>query len=225
MHVITKLLLNTLILHLFFTLSSQTLIDYRSLLNLNRVCTSGKLQSPINLVESQSTYQSDIEYLSDDYKVVIGSFQLGSDGSSYTLTANPGKNFGSVFVKKNGYLTKNLLIKLVLNFPSEHSINGVLGDLEVKLIHQRDLSYVYPVNQYRQLDNANLYFTISILFKRGATYDSDNNFLTSLFPGWNSSYYSGISQINLDINATGLIREKLSNYYITNVLIAWNVGL
>jgi len=203
---------------ILLTITNNTLINYRSSLDSNRVCSSGKNQSPINLIEGQSAYNPSIAFLSDDYQVITQNLTLdGFIGYVYTITAPAGSNFGSIYLTKDGYLTKNILTQITINFPSEHTIAGVPGDLEVKLIHQRVLDYKSDVNTNRQLTNVNPFFSISVLFKRGASYPSDQGFLNNLFPGWqsmvNSPYFQNVYNINLDINKYGLMRGKKFYYY------------
>jgi carbonic anhydrase len=192
--------------------SPQTLVDYNKSFEVQKVCSGGKLQSPINLNENDAILDSQINFLSDDFKTITGQVTLDNDGSVYTMSAPAGTDFGTVYLTKKGYLTKNLLKRISINFPSEHEINGISADLEVKLIHERVIGFKSPVNQNRPLEDANMIFTISILFKRGTQFDSDQGFLDGLFNGWKSNpantpfFQSGF--LNLSMNNMGLIRGK-----------------
>jgi len=194
---------------------SPTLIDYRHSLNSNRVCSKGRLQSPINLTNSISNFLNGINF-SEDYRFLTGNMVFNYDGSAYSLTAAPGKDFGSLYVLKDGYLTKNLLTSVKVNFPCEHTIDGNMGDVEVKLVHTRVLDFSSGVGANRNLPSINTSFVIVLLFKNDPTLESDNGFLSGLFDGWLSNtetpFFSSLN-LNLNISDMSILKAKQFFYY------------
>lgn len=192
-------------------------INYRDPLKNSNICTKGLLQSPLNLKSWDSEFSKEINFLSDDYKTIVGRLALGSDGSSYSISAAAGTDFGIVYLSKQGVVTKNVLKKIVLNYPTEHLLEGVLGDVEVKLIHERVLDYTTDINENKNYFDMNTYFIISLLFKQGDNYASDNGFLDSLLNGWKNQVssvpFTQTSDISFSMNDMGLIRARQFYFY------------
>jgi carbonic anhydrase len=197
------------------TINPNTLIDYPKSFENVESC-KGNLQSPINLIYTSSLYKDTVNFLSDDYKTITGKLSLGDNGSVYKLKAPQGTNFGSAILNNQGYYTKNVLTQIQVNYPSEHQLFGENGDLEVKLIHERIISYKSDVNQNKKFFDPNVFFTISILFKKGE-YETDNGFIDSLFNGWSTALpntaFISTNSLNIDMNNFNLVRGQKFFFY------------
>jgi carbonic anhydrase len=114
--------------------------------------------------------------------------------------SSPLPNYGYLGFSRGGILKQYALTGIEINSPSEHSINGVYGDAEIRLIHDKVLPFQSNVNQYRKIPDANTHLVISIIYKATANNTDDGlmNLLTSTYAGGAYNFNWGNSQtVNL----------------------------
>ena len=188
------------------TIANGELINYNSLYHQGAACTSGRMQSPIDLKDDISVFNSTINLLSDRYHILNNAKLEFDERILYISNSNEDPTLGTVTLSRNGVLKRYALKRIEFIFPGEHKMNGTTPDLEVKFIHEQLLDYQSNVNQYRKLSDANTNMIISILYHTDSKI-TDGGFLNSL-----SSTLNG-SSITLDVESYGLIRDKQYYFY------------
>jgi carbonic anhydrase len=188
--------------------------NYRSLFTSSLACQMGRLQSPLNLREEFSNFNSSINILYTDYNLIPNAYLDWSESGrilqvSQKLGAPSTNNFGYVGLDRGGVAKQYALTGIEFYTPAEHKINGVDYDLEVHLIHEKVLTFETNVNQFRRIADGNRYLIISILFSQSGG-NSDNGFLNDLISTWPPN--SGDS-FTLDLNSYGLIRDRRWFFY------------
>jgi carbonic anhydrase len=178
----------------------------------------GRLQSPLNLQDTNSKFNSTINTIYYDY-TPIQSASLGwsADGrilKVQTTQAPVLNNFGYLGLSRGGVIKQYALKRIEFNIPAEHQIEGVNYDLEVRFIHEKVLPFQTNVNQYRRISDGNRNLVISILYSVNANL-TDNGFLKSLAATWNAVYNPDYVQpsFTLDLNSFDLFRERRWFFY------------
>jgi carbonic anhydrase len=183
----------------------------------------GRLQSPINLADTTSHYNLTAYPVYFNYHAIPNA-ALAWDNEGRVLqvkqvgVAQNLLNFGYMGFQRNGVIKQYALTGIELNFPAEHTIEGVQADVEIKLLHTKILPFESTVNQYRRIPDANTHLTISFLYKRNANY-TDNGFINTLLSTWtgaernaNLFNYGGLN-FNLDLNSYQLYEDRQFFFY------------
>lgn len=193
--------------------------NYRNLFTMSLSCEMGRLQSPLNLEEEFSNFDSSVNLLYTDYNVIQNAFLDWSESGrilqvSQKSGAPASKNFGYLGLDREGVIKQYALTGIEFYTPAEHKINGINYDLEVNLIHEKVLTFETNVNQYRKIPDGNKYLIISLLFSQNGG-NSDNGFLNDLISTWNanSNPNFSVNSFNLDLNSYGLIRNRRWFFY------------
>ncbi|KAJ4978981.1 hypothetical protein NE237_009761 [Protea cynaroides] len=90
-------------------------------------CSTGKLQSPVNIVKKEAIYNSELKPLSRDYKTTNST--LINHG--YNIGLHYGSDVGVLIEEGKNYTLK----QMHWHSPSEHTINGIQYPLELHLVH------------------------------------------------------------------------------------------
>jgi carbonic anhydrase len=213
----TKYLL-TLLTFVIGVVESQK-SNYRSLYTTSLACEMGRLQSPLNLQDVYSNFNSSVNILYTDY-VPIQNAYLGWSKSGRILQVNQKlgtpstSNFGYAGLSRGGVIKQYALTGIEIYTPAEHKINGFDYDLEILLIHENVIQFQTNVNQYRRIPDGNKYLTISLLYsQKGGV--SDNGFLKDLVSTWNGNSNPDYktSSFLLDMNSYELIRDRRWFFY------------
>jgi carbonic anhydrase len=189
-----------------YVYSQSQKVNYTELYFQAPACQMGRLQSPVNLMESQSTFNSTINILYDSYQV-LNNAQLAFDQRTMFVTfTNSEANLGYATLSRNGVLKKYALTRIELTYAGEHLIEGVPSDLEVKFIHSQVQFFETTVNQYRQLADANSNLIISVMFKKGGK-AADNGFISDLMKT------TAGQTLDLNIDSYDLFRDRQFFFY------------
>ncbi len=145
----------------------------------------GRMQSPINLPGDIKSYSTEevFQVVETNYKLVRGYAMLTkySDTIHSITFEDHNKKLvdqGYIIAKKNGYLYKYIPTEIQFHLPSEHTINGLYGDLEMHIIHVKDSTYLKKMLTEKSLEKdpdekfSQLY--ISVLFKSVDSKENEN---------------------------------------------------
>ena len=155
-------------------------------------CKYGRLQSPISLKESDSTYSNSFSFVYQYYKDTNI-----TRTDSYTIKWEiPEGNF--VNFEKEGVI-KQYELKRIELYNDIHEIDGKKGDYELHLVHEKNLDFNSNKNQYRKIVDANMYLVIVLRYRKECNNDnyiciSDNGLFSKLnnseeIKNFNLNYY------------------------------------
>ena len=135
-------------------------------------CKIGRLQSPINIKEYESIYANNFSFVYQNYKNCLGNKK---DNYAYTIECAEGKG-GYVNFERGGVI-KQYEFKRAELYPALHEIDGEKGDYELHLIHKKNLDFVTNKNQYRSIQDPNMYLVIVLRYQecgegKACTYDN-----------------------------------------------------
>ena len=122
-------------------------------------CQYGRLQSPIELNEYDSTYSNKFSFVYQYYKG-DSSKTIHTD-YTYYWTIGEG-NF--VNFEKEGVIKQYELNKIEV-YPGTHTIDGNTGNFEIHLVHKKNLDFNSNKNQYRKIVDANMYLVVVLRYR------------------------------------------------------------
>lgn len=193
---------------------TNSLVNYRNTL-ASPICTYGRLQSPINLLDYYSKFNSTISLVYEDYLQIPNARLVFTNSTlevvSTTAPTNQLPNYGMVGLDRNGVYKRFILRRILIFFPGQHVIESVPTDLEIQLVHDQDLSYTSPVNNMRYLADTNTKLTISLLYRRTAI-ANDNGLINNLVNTWTGFNNAG-NVLNLDLINYGLYKDRPFFFY------------
>lgn len=202
---------------ILLTFTTSQGVDFRNLYHNTAACQSGRLQSPINLMDYYSSYNSSINTAYDTY-VPITNAQLAYNGRVLAVQQSTGAlgNWGYIGFLRNGIMKQYQLIGIEVNYPGEHLIEGQQPDAEIKFIHQKVLGYQSLIDQFRKIPDSNNFLTISILYKKTAT-TTDNGLMADLLStvsGYKTNNnFSFRSSFTLNVESYGVLRDRQFYFY------------
>jgi len=175
---IFKILMIELLFH--FSLSDD---EYVSNWRSYPTCQIGRLQSPIEIKEYESIYANNFSFVYQNYKQCTP--EKDQNQKNYALMIiNFKEEGGYINFERGGVIKQYQLIRAEL-YPALHTIDGD-GDkfnYELHLIHKKNLDFVTNKNQYRSIQDANMYLVIVLRYsncKEGIKCISDNGLLNAL---------------------------------------------
>ena len=187
-------------------------------------CKFGRLQSPIEINEYESTYTNDFSFVYQNYKNNLNLFINKTDNTSYALKTKDISG-GYINFERRGVIKQYEFIRAEL-YPGLHPIDGDLPDYELHLVHLKNLDFNTNKNQYRTIQDPNMFLRVVLRYKNAdfcAGYSSDNNLLFNLLnngiKGLNNypvfldkrAYFYEGSSINIPC-------DENVNYYVINDL-------
>jgi carbonic anhydrase len=168
---------------------------------------NGRMQSPILLNESESSFNSTINLLFDTYNIINYAKLKFDERILYVSHNQEGESLGYVTLSRNGNLKKYALKRIEFIYPGEHKFGNQTTDLEIKFIHEQIMFFEFDVNQYRRLADSNTNLVVSILYNSNSLV-SDNGFLTELL-----GTYNGNGKQVLSLEDYGLLRDRQFFFY------------
>lgn len=211
----TKIMSLAIILSSIVCIFSQT-IDFRVTKVNNWACSLGYLQSPTQLLAGNSIYNPVVGLVTDSYQTftngvvyVNQSRGLVEFRPTADILSNKYNTHGSVILNYQEYYVKFDLVNVVIKSPTEHTIEGKTYELEVQLIHQRDLTYKTPENNFKTKTTINDQLIISIPFSPSVL-NSPAGFLDIIASTFQTSNIINSSTIgrNTDLSQYNLINDK-----------------
>lgn len=209
-----------LLASIFLVLVSFTLaqLNYRDIYHSGMTCRMGRLQSPINLSDQNSAYNSTIYPVYFNYNPISSAYlDWTVDGRILSVKqTSPVANWGYLGFNRGGVLKQYALTGIEINFPGEHLIEGKVAEAEIKLIHDKVLGFETTVNQYRRIPDSNTKLVISLLYS-GSANNTDNGLINSLLGTLPAYYKNGQlnydSKINVNLLSYGLFANRQFFFY------------
>jgi len=193
-------ILNILIIIGLFQFS---LLDYEDDWRSYPTCKIGRLQSPIEIKEYESIYANNFSFVYQSYKKgKMGEFS--NNTYAYIRTISDG---GYINFERGGVIKQYELIRAEI-YPGIHYIDGEKGDYELHLIHQKNLDFITNKNQYRSIQDANMYLVIVLRYfncndNNKKVCISDNGLLSKIKTG------SG----DIELNNFNIFQDKRAFFY------------
>ena len=165
-------------------------------------CKYGRLQSPINLNEYDSTYSNSFSFVYQYFKPNMNIKKIETYTTIWKL--QEGGNY--LNFEKDGVIKQYELDKIEL-YKGIHKIDGEKGDYELHLVHKKNLDFNSNKNQYRKIVDANMYLVIVLRYKNCTVENSacisDNGLLSKLATNLN----------DFDLNKYPIYQDKRAYLY------------
>ena len=165
-------------------------------------CKYGRLQSPINLNEYDSTYSNSFSFVYQYFKPNMNITKI----ETYTKIWKIKEGGNYLNFEKDGVIKQYELDKIEL-YKGIHKIDGEKGDYELHLVHKKNLDFNSNKNQYRKIVDANMYLVIVLRYKNctieNSACISDNGLLSKLATNLN----------DFDLNKYPIYQDKRAYLY------------
>ena len=165
-------------------------------------CKIGRLQSPINIKEYESIYANNFSFVYQNYKNCDGTRK---DNYAITIECAEGTG-GYVNFERGGVIKQYEFIRAEL-YPALHQIDGEKGEYELHLIHQKNLDFVTNKNQYRSIQDPNMYLVIVLRYQNctevGKVCTNDNGLLEKL----------NTNPTSINLNEYNIFQDKRAYFY------------
>ena len=165
-------------------------------------CKYGRLQSPINLNEYDSTYSNSFSFVYQYFKPKMNITKI----ETYTTIWKIQEGGNYLNFEKDGVIKQYELDKIEL-YKGIHKIDGEKGDYELHLVHKKNLDFNSNKNQYRKIVDANMYLVIVLRYKNCTVENSacisDNGLLSKLTTNLN----------DFDLNKYPIYQDKRAYLY------------
>ena len=188
-----------IIIELFYSIFSADINDWRDY----PACKLGRLQSPIEINENESIYANNFSFIYQNYKKSDKDFKNESYANVYKF----GNGGGYINFERGGVI-KQYELKRFEIYPGIHPIDGNTGDYELHLIHEKNLNFNTNKNQYRSIQDANMYLVIVLRYINetnceGKNCISDNGLLKQLASSGNK----------VNLNNYPVFQDKRAYFY------------
>jgi carbonic anhydrase len=148
-----------IIIELFDSIFSTEINDWRDY----PACKLGRLQSPIEINENESIYANNFSFVYQNYKEI--EMPNKADNYNYSTVFEIEKSDGFINFERGGVI-KQYEFKRFEIYPGIHPIDGKPGNYELHLIHEKNLNFNTNKNQYRSIQDANMYLVIVLRYKK-----------------------------------------------------------
>ena len=159
-------------------------------------CQIGRLQSPIEIKEYESIYANNFTFVYQSYKE---SQTEDKTDNSYALMLKTITDGGYINFERGGVIKQYQLIRAEL-YPALHKIDGDDFKYELHLIHEKKLDFITNKNQYRSIQDANMYLVIVLRYSECKNKEkciSDNGLLNTLKESNNDKNLFGLNKFNV----------------------------
>ena len=148
-------------------------------------CRVGRLQSPINFKETDSTYSKDFSFVYQNYIDFGFTISDSNTDLDYAIVSKaPTRNGGYINFERGGVIKQYELLRFEI-YPPLHHIDGDQGDYELHLVHKKNLDFNTNKNQYRSIQDANMYLIVVLRYRTACSKEkpctSDNGLLDQIF--------------------------------------------
>lgn len=126
-------------------------------------CKLGRLQSPIEIKEVESTYSNNFSFVYQSYKNFIDN-SIEPNDNSYALKTNDIEG-GYINFEFGGVIKQYKFIRAEV-YPGLHPIDGEKGEYELHLVHEKNLDFITNKNQYRSITDPNIYLVVVLRYKK-----------------------------------------------------------
>ena len=188
-------------------------------------CKIGRLQSPIEIKEYESIYANNFSFVYQSYN----KGDLGYINTTYAIRRDV-INGGYINFERGGVIKQYKFERAEL-YPALHKIDGDDFDYELHLIHEKKLDFVTNKNQYRSIQDANMYLIVVLRYSdcQNKACTSDNGLLKKIFN--KSSDIINLNDYNVFQDKRAYFYEgsflhipcdENVNYYIVKDFFFWN---
>jgi len=172
-YVFNKLTLASVIISIcnLYLVIAQTPLDF-SEKNWPQICQTGLRQTPIDM-PSNYTYNTNeyISIISSDYSM-INSAGLTINEKKTNFYIQNITNAGPLMIKKNGITYQYDLIDIHFHINSEHTIKGIPYDIEMHLVHKKNVAYLSTTGVINDPDLVNSLLVIGIMYRGDVTQEN-----------------------------------------------------
>lgn len=191
----------------------QSQIDYVEKSLNNWACTEGLRQSPVTFSVVNSTYSDKLGIINDAYNAISNSVvRVTSNNVMEIVSFSNNANWGHVLIEYFGYIMKFDLKQIVIHSPIEHDVDVIKADVEVQLIHQKDLDFTSDVNKFQKKPDVSEFLVISVPFAVNGTIPTEGN-LIEILSGAYSDNLAQTTGVNIPLNTLNLVRGKRFFFY------------
>jgi len=179
-----------------------SLLDYEENWRSYPTCKIGRLQSPIEIKEYESIYANNFSFIYQSYIPIT--FSKDCNQNNYACILKTTTNGGYINFERGGVI-KQYQFKSAELYKGLHKVDGEKGEYELHLIHEKNLDFITNKNQYRSIQDANMYLVIVLRYSKcgdNKVCTSDNNLLKNILEG---------SSINL--NNYSVFQDKRAYFY------------
>ena len=196
-------LFNTLIiiglLYFSLALTSGDWRDYPT-------CKIGRLQSPIEIKEYESIYANNFSFVYQSYKPCKCDLI-----KNYAYTIDCSKQTGGYINFERGGVIKQYEFIRAEIYPSLHGIDGDKNkyDYELHLIHKKNLDFKTNKNQYRSIQDPNMFLVIVLRYSKcsnGEKCTYDNGLLVEVMKNTNN-------KVDIDLRSYNIFQDKRAYFY------------
>ena len=188
-----------ILIGIFYSISS---VDDYSAWRDYPTCRLGRLQSPINFKETDSTYSNDFSFVYQNY--IEFNFDIDTN-LDYAIVRKGNKNGGYINFERGGVIKQYELLRFEI-YPFLHQIDGDKGDYELHLVHKKNLDFNTNKNQYRSIQDANMFLTVVLRYRKDCSKEkpciSDNGLLAKI-----------LDEKNVDLNDFPIFQDKRAYLY------------
>jgi carbonic anhydrase len=182
--------------------SSLTSTDWRDY----PTCKIGRLQSPIQIKEYESIYANNFSFVYQSYKQC----QNCKIKENYTYTIDCSEvGGGYINFERGGVIKQYEFIRAEL-YNGLHEVNGIKGEYELHLIHRKNLDFVTNKNQYRSIQDPNLYLVVVLRYLKDC---NENEKVCTSDNGLMENITSCKTSCNFNLNDYKIFQDKRAYFY------------
>ena len=213
------------IISLLLCFTKETEDDYTSKWRKYPACQIGRLQSPIEIKEYESIYANNFSFVYQSYN----EGNLKTFQNTYAIRRDV-DNGGYINFERGGVIKQYKFERAEL-YPALHKIDGDDFDYELHLIHEKKLDFVTNKNQYRSIQDANMYLIVVLRYSvcKNNACTSDNGLVKTILK--ESSHKINLNDYNVFQDKRAYFYEgsflhipcdENVNYYIVKDFFFWD---
>jgi len=182
-----------------------SLLDYEENWRSYPTCKIGRLQSPIEIKEYESIYANNFSFVYQSY--IPTTFSKDCNKNNYACILKTNTNGGYINFERGGVI-KQYQFKSAELYRGLHKVDGEEGEYELHLIHEKNLDFITNKNQYRSIQDANMYLVIVLRYSSSCNNKactSDNNLLNNIL--------STTDEAKFNLNDYSIFQDKRAYFY------------
>lgn len=170
--------------------SGEGFLDY-SEKNWPLLCQTGTRQTPIDMPQNYNYNTTDyISILSSNYSLINSAGLAVLDNHKFYLQNI--SNAGPLMIRKNGITYQFDLADIHFHIVSEHTIKGLPFEIEMHLVHKKNIAYLNSTGVFNDPDVQNSLLVIGIMYRADVTQDNAD------FAKFNFANLGPISNLNVN---------------------------
>ena len=170
-------------------------------------CKLGRLQSPIEIKEVESTYSNNFSFVYQSYKDFKDN-PIEANDNSYALKTND-IDGGYINFEFGGVIKQYKFIRAEV-YPGLHPIDGKKGDYELHLVHEKNLDFITNKNQYRSITDPNIYLVVVLRYKKSTNCIPDKKIFCTSDDGLLENLYKKDS---INLGNYPIFQDKRAFFY------------